>query len=195
MTNLLDVTAVIPTIPPRRELCWRAVESVNIQTWTVKETLLQLDRNHEGAWATRNRAIDRVNTKWIAFLDDDDEWLPWHVEYLSRGAAETDADYVFSWFSEAYIVGRDPLGNFGVPFNNANPHHTGPMSGVMVKTELAQRVRFTQPDEADVVGGEDWRFTLDCVAQGAKIVHLPAVTYNWHWDRIPSTHGLPFRWA
>jgi glycosyltransferase involved in cell wall biosynthesis len=190
-----DVTVAIPTIPPRRDLLWRALDSVWEQTHRVDGVSVAVDLFHIGAWDTRNRALAGVRTTWVAFLDDDDEHKPQHIERLLACAEDTDADYVYGWYDLTYIRGPDPLPYFGKPFDNAEPHITGSMSGVMVRTELAQAVRFTPPDEEwPIVGGEDERFTMDCVAQNAKIVHLPEVTYNWHWDRGGGTQGLPRRW-
>lgn len=107
-------------------------------------------------------------------------------------AAYTDADYVFSWFVLGSMCGNvDRLGHFGREFDPANPHHT--TMTVLVKTELAQAVGFTPPEDKARVGGEDWRFTLGCVAAGAKIVHLPERT--WTYSCLPgNTSGLPDRW-
>jgi glycosyltransferase involved in cell wall biosynthesis len=38
-----------------------------------------LDIDRQGAAATRQRALEQAGTKWVAFLDDDDEMDPWHL--------------------------------------------------------------------------------------------------------------------
>src|SRR3546814_16209717 len=43
--------------------------------------------------------------KWIAFLDDDDEFLPDHLRKLVEHAEATDADVVYPWF-ELNVGGR-----------------------------------------------------------------------------------------
>lgn len=167
--------------------------SVWEQTWPAAQVSVAADLDHEGAWATRGRALAAVRTGWTAFLDDDDQFKPEHIERLLACAQETGADYVFSWFDTRYTIRQaDPLGHFGKPFDPANPHHT--TMTVLVRTELAQVVGFTPPADSDLVGGEDWRFTLGCVAAGARIIHLPERTWYWHHDRI-GTQGLRNRWT
>lgn len=176
-----DVTVVIPTIPTRdrRRLLARATESAVDQTRPPVAVSV---------------AVDPAASPWVAFLDDDDEFKPVHLERTPTCAAATGADYVFSWFDTRYCHRhRDPLGHFGKVFDPAAPHHT--TTTVVVRTELARRVGFTPPAPEDTVGGEDWRFTLDCVAAGARIVHLPERTWYWHHDRGGGTSGLPTRWV
>jgi hypothetical protein len=186
------VTAVIPTIPTRERqavLARRALPSVRHQIMPVTSVIVETDEHGEGAWVTRGRALAKVETEWTAFLDDDDEWRPHHVSSLVAEAERTGADYVFSWFALGINCGSiDRLGHFGRPFDPEHPHPT--TMTVLVRTELAQRVGFTPPEVGARQGGEDWRFTLGCVAAGAKIVHLPRRTWVYHC--FPGgTHGMP----
>lgn len=190
-----DVTVVIPTIPPRYvDLLPRALMSVFAQEYQPTAIAVATDVQHDGAWITRQRALDMARTTWVAFLDDDDEFEPQHLRRLLEEAARTDADYVFSYFTP--IGMGDPLQLFGREFNPDDPHHTTMI--VMVKTELAQDVGFTAPDTSDIVSGEDWRFILGCVNKGAKIVHLPERTWRWHFHPYatsgPNTSGQPRNW-
>ena len=41
--------------------------------------IIELGRNH-GAQFARNRGIEAATSEWIAFLDSDDEWLPFKLE-------------------------------------------------------------------------------------------------------------------
>jgi glycosyltransferase involved in cell wall biosynthesis len=92
------VTAVIPT-RDRPELVARAVASALAQTWDDLEVIVVVDgpdpatvtrlgaigdgrlRVHllatrGGPGAARNAGVVAARGEWIAFLDDDDEWLP-----------------------------------------------------------------------------------------------------------------------
>src|SRR3546814_18596793 len=42
-----------------------------------------------------NRALEAVRTPWVAFLDDDDQFLPHHLQRLSQALTETQADVVY----------------------------------------------------------------------------------------------------
>lgn len=184
-----DITVCIPTIPPRHVMLAQAVQSVALQTLPAAAISIAVDSNHDGAWLTRQRAVNAVQTDWLAFLDDDDLFKPQHLERLRTFADEVDADYVFSYWDTT--ITPDILGHFGRTFDPANPTHT--TMTVMVKTRVARLVRFTPREPEHEAGGEDWRFTLGCVAAGAKIVHLPEQTWIWrHWGG--NTSGREDRW-
>jgi len=78
MKNKPLVSVVIPTLPKRKKLLERAIRSVEKQTYKNIEIVVVA----EGSSATeaRNIGIDRANGKFIAFLDDDDEWMPEKTE-------------------------------------------------------------------------------------------------------------------
>lgn len=185
-----DVTVCIPTIPPRAStMLPQAIASVMAQTYPIDALAIAQDTDHDGAWKTRQRAVDMAFTEWIAFLDDDDMFKTMHVEHLLRCALNTKADFVFSYWDLS--ITYDVLGHFGKEFDPANPHHT--TMTVLVKRELAQSVRFTPREPQHEVGGEDWRFILGCVAAGAHIVHLPEQTWIWR-HHGKNTSGREDRW-
>jgi len=197
-----DVTVVIPSIPPRARLLRRAVFTVLNQTHPAAGISIALDLHREGAGPTRQRALDGVTTPWVAFLDDDDEFMPLHLELLLDHAKQTGADYAYSWFKvvrpDGVIIEDDPVfppGHYLNPWDDANPRQTTVTT--LVRTELAQQVRFIPPDGEDTIDGqrwgEDWQFTLGCLAHGAKISHLVAKTWLWHHDSF-NTSGRPDRW-
>lgn len=100
MSEPLDLTVVMATYG-RREACRRAIASVLEQTPGARELIVSDDGSDDGTpqmlaeWAAReprlrvhvgrhlgtpaphrNRGIHEAAGSWIAFLDDDDEWLP-----------------------------------------------------------------------------------------------------------------------
>jgi hypothetical protein len=185
-----DVTIVIPSIPPRRlTLLPVALESVWKQEYPISAVSVAMDVHRQGAWATRQRALDAASTRWVQYLDDDDELYPQHVRLLMDCALENQADFVYSYWD----LKRTPdlLGHFGKPFDPENPQHT--TMTVLVKTELAKSVGFTPREPEHEVGGEDWRFLLGCVEAKAKIVHLPEQTWHWRWHSANSS-GREDRW-
>jgi hypothetical protein len=188
------VTVVVPFHEARRTsgLLDRAVRSVHAQTVPVHLELAE-DIHRIGAAATRQAGLETVTTEWTAFLDSDDELDPTHIEQLLACAEETGADYVYPWFR--VVGGSDPFPMFfGKPWDNAHPHQT--TITILVRTELAQQVGFHEPPPGSTIhgqrGGEDWHFTLGCMAAGARIVHHPARTWTWHHGR-QNTSGRPDR--
>lgn len=196
-----DITVAIPSIPPRRDLLRRAVDSVSSQTLQPEALVIAYDNHRQGAPKTRQRALDQVKTTWTAFLDDDDEFMPHHLETLWNHAMNTGADYVFSWYrvmvdGTAYV--HDPVfppTHFSEPWDPTNPRQT--TITVLVKTELAQRVGFVEPERGLITSdgqhwGEDWTFTLGCNRLGT-ISHVAEHTWYWHHDS-KNTSGRPDRW-
>lgn len=194
--NENGITVCIPSIPPRSELLMRAVRSVLTQTLRPDALVVQIDREHDGAAYTRHTALSMVRTPWVAFLDDDDEMLPTHLEDLLRHALETNADYVYSWF-ETVPFGHDPFPrhHFTNPFDPKDPIQT--TITTLVRTKLAQEVGFWAPQDGATIDGqrwgEDYTFTLDCLKRGAKIEHLVKKTWWWHHDS-GNTSGRGDRW-
>src|SRR3546814_2047662 len=65
------------------------------QTLPARAVIVQADNDKEGSAVTRNRALEAVRTPWVAFLDDDDQFLPHHLQRLSQALTETQADVVY----------------------------------------------------------------------------------------------------
>lgn len=187
------VTVAIPHIPVRKNLLTRAIDSVQDQYMPAAALAISTDYEKQGAAVNRQRALDMVQTPWTAFLDDDDEFMPHHLNRLMATALDTGADYVFSWFE--VIGGGDPFPqNRLLPFDPQNPKHT--TITILVKTELAKSVGFTQPEGShENWGGEDWNFTLGCIDAGARIEQVPDGERTWYWHHdSQNTSGRPERW-
>lgn len=186
------VTAVIPCHTPRLVdgSLHRAVASVLDQTLPVDAITIALDASGDGAAATRQRALDMVDTQWVAFLDADDHWHPNHVATLHELAMTSGADYTYSWFS-----GNQPFPaatHRGRAMNPDQSHHT--TMTVMVRTTLAQQVGFANhPHATPAESAEDWWFLLRCIQAGAQFAGTPEVTWHYTADG-GNTSGLPQRW-
>jgi glycosyltransferase involved in cell wall biosynthesis len=194
-----DITVVIPTVPKRSTMLARAVGSVVAQTAPPDGIIIVVDSEGRGAPEMRSRGLELVKTKWVAFLDDDDEFKPIHLEHLHAYAEATDADLVYPWFD--VMGGSDPF-----PINEHrvwtadDPHQTTVTT--LVKTEAALAVGgFRDPttdDESpgtDAQGhrsGEEFRFVIRLGRAGYKIEHLDEHTWIWHhWGGNSS--GMPSR--
>lgn len=187
------VTVVIPTIPPRRMMLERAVDSVRRQTLQPARTIIRVDHRKRGAGPTRTNGLRAVQTEWVAFLDDDDWFYPQHLQRLMETAHATGADLVYPWFD--VISGTDPFPQFeGKPWDPENPH-LFPIC-FLVRTEIAQQAEFPPAPTGETSphwGGDDWPFLCKIFELGAKVVHLNERTwaYNHHGA---NTSGLPARW-
>lgn len=195
---LLDITVVTPAHPARLRngMLDRAVRSVGMQTSPPAAHSIAVDLRGEGAAPTRQRALEAVQTEWVAFLDSDDVFLERHLELLSKHAVERNADFVYSWYKILDAAGRIleddpvfPVTHYLDPFDPENPIETTVTT--LVRTELAKSVGFHALDRGhNSNSGEDAAFTLGCLAQGAKISHLVRKTWLWSHHGM-NTSGLP----
>lgn len=190
------ITIVIPAHPPRvrNGMVKRALGSALAQTLMPSAVIVEIDHHREGAAATRNRALQKVTTEWVAYLDSDDQLKPNHLQVLHDCAMRTGADVAYSWY-EAVGFGRDPLPHFGKPFDPLHPTQT--TITVLERTELAQKVGFREPPEGALINGErygeDFQHTVEMVHAGALIVHEPVRSWLWNLHS-GNTSGRPDRW-
>jgi glycosyltransferase involved in cell wall biosynthesis len=125
------VSVVIPTYN-RPNLVQRAIKSALQQTLHEIEVIVVTDGLDEatvtelskiddarlrvislptrsGAPVARNTGIEAAQGKWIALLDDDDEWMPEKLERQSKIAAASE--YCFPIVS-CHLLARTPRGDF-----------------------------------------------------------------------------------
>ena len=198
MTGLRSgVTVVIPSIPPREKLLHRALDSVLAQRYTPDAIVVEIDRDHAGAAATRNRGLDKVDTEWVAFLDDDDTLTPDHLAELTEFAADhPDVDLVYPWFT--VDGGFDPFPQYeGVPFKAAVLEYANhiPVT-VLARTARIWSVGGFRPIGPPDNPCDDWGCWKAMLADGARFAHLPKRTWTWHWHNIAggNTSGRGDRW-
>lgn len=193
-----DVTVIIPHIPTdeRSDMLARALTSIKNQTIEPAEILLQYDDDREGAAALRNKMLPQVKTKWIAFLDDDDEWLPIHLATLLNYARNDAYDVLYPGCRVYNAQGleiprRMEWGRFLQPFDASLLRLTSyiPVTS-LVRTELAQLSEFKPPPGSVY---DDWGFYLKLLDLGAKFKHVPHITWNW-FHHGKNTSGLASRW-
>lgn len=172
------ITVVIPTIPGREQLLARALESVYAQTLPATAVVVELDDDRQGAAVTRNRALDRAATEWVAFLDDDDVLYPDHLKRLARYALLSGVDVAYP----GYDCDNDPVNCFGIPFDPALLRRRNfiPVTA-LCRTQLVAQAGGFQPhpdDNGDPC--EDWGLWLAMLNIGAKFGHLPIRTWRWN---------------
>jgi glycosyltransferase involved in cell wall biosynthesis len=196
-----DITVCLASIPPRAEMLARALKSVAEQTLQPAAIVVEYDHEHTGAAATKNRALAKVTTPRVAFLDDDDWFLPHHLEALSKHMDEADADLVYS----VPIIPQNPTytrtyGHWWRPFDEAILRRESFIqTTVLARTELVRRRGFYCPPGSIY---DDWGLCLGVLDHGGKISHLQAETFTWeHWQvngtatNPGNTSGQAHRWA
>lgn len=212
------ITLVIPTIPERKDMLRRALKSVDAQSRRPNEVIVVEAQPGEDAPAVKQRGLEQSQTKWTAFLDDDDEFTPSHLEDLLNTALYYQADLAYPWYelidADGSVVDPQPeLCGFIDPETNEwrtgegvawgktlrdmtmTPHGGNVIiCGVLLRTEMAQNVGgFPQRGSAEwpEVPWEEiglWRRMLHV---GAVFAHSPRRTYRWHRTHGKNTGGRP----
>ncbi|MFL6306060.1 MAG: glycosyltransferase family 2 protein [Candidatus Sulfotelmatobacter sp.] len=213
LSRVTRVSVVIPT-RNRPELVRRAVESVLAQTHRDFEIIVVIDGPDQGTETAlceirdprlhvlplpeslggsdaRNAGITASTGAWVAFLDDDDEWLP---QRLERQLAHPAADPERPVFVASQFIERSELGDRILPrrslecrepfseFLFCRPSLSAGTGYVQTSTWLVSRplidaVRFTSKlkRNQDV----DWMLRAMAV-KGATLVIVPEPLIVFH---------------
>lgn len=202
--------SVIVTVYNRFDLTKRAVESVLHQTLPVTEVLLIDDgsfdgtseslrreiaancrwrervryfyQENQGPGAARNNGIAKANGDWLAFIDNDDLWLPeklaWQFRVLAEFQNESSACITDAWFmNNPYmkmtlfqLAGKEPSGATGLipdairyilETNSVVGIHPVWLQNLVTRTDLARRVGGFDP-ELRFGDDDDFAFRLVC---------------------------------
>jgi len=197
------ITVCTPTIPPRNHLLGRAVLSVQNQTVKPQAHIISVDINRNGGPATLDSAIKAADTEWIATLDDDDEWLPNHLETLWAlvQSADNQVDLAFSHFAYSSSGDGGHLEKFrGLPFDIKHPRQI--TNVFLVRKSAWEKIggfsggfdpnSYVVDSENNRIG-YDFHFVRKLAAEGGRFVNSPAVTWIYHVGH-GSTLGMPNRW-
>lgn len=138
----------------------------------------------------RNFGVARTNSKWIAFLDDDDLWPPDALANLTKGSADLIAGDVLTFGSETTLMRqRVPR---GWTYHKAAAHSKwySFIGAFLIRREVFNAVLF-DPDMVLVEDTDFWRR----VAQGHSIEQISSVVLHYRKGH-PSASGLRAReWA
>ncbi len=184
------VSAVIPT-RNRPHLVARAVRSALDQTVSPLEVIVVVDGPDEATVGTldrmedprlmtvvlpaargpagaRNAGVERAQGRWIAFLDDDDEWLPRKLEVQLEAA---DRSRYASPIITSRFIARTPRGEFVWP--RRMPEHSEPLGDYL----MVRRGLFL---------GESWIGTPMLLAKRDLLQRVPfhdglRVHEDWDW--------------
>lgn len=192
----LTVAVVIPTIDGRERMLARAISTVSAQRRKPDQIIVERDTDRTGAAATRNRALARVETDVIAWLDDDDLLEPNHLMANMR-VLTRDPGVGLVYPRPRMVGGTDPTavtyqGRFPVspwglrwcPEFEKHLRVRGsfiPMTH-LVRTELVRAAGgFPEGSvlESGRYRGEDEAYLIALLDRGAVFEHLDAPTWKW----------------
>jgi glycosyltransferase involved in cell wall biosynthesis len=190
------VTVVIPTIPPRAAMLERAVASVTAQT-VPATVLIEPDPKHTGSAATRNRALEKVETGWVLFLDDDDQLMPNAIQLLAEAQRRTGADVVTgeAWRPQCpdHREPGPPLGPGWIGWLTVTSRSVLTVTS-LVRTDLAQKARFEfRQDPATGMCLDDYGFYCNLAHANARFWRIPETVFIWNVHG-KNTSGRADRW-
>lgn len=195
-TGTSGITVVITTVQPRRRMLARALRSVWEQTLQPDVVVIAQDNERLGAPHCRQRGTDAVATDLVAYLDDDDELNPDHLEILYEllgqppDAQGRYVDLVYPWFT--VIGGEDP---FPQHFGKQWDQYQIPVTFLAWTDSIRRGGGWLDGQAAGVDpegnrAGEDWRLIQRMHALGMRFHHVPLRTWRWHHDS-GNTSGRP----
>lgn len=205
------ISVVMPTYGRSHEMLLRAVESVKKQTYkdwelyvvddnkegnpysqSIKEALeaqndarihyIRMEKN-SGACAARNKGIRESKGEYVAFLDDDDEWLPEKLEKQMVKLGDSQVGFVycgFFMFDEKKGNGKSSWIRFtkgDVYTQLLKENFMGGTPGIIVRRECFEECGYFCEDISYAEDYEMWirlarKYKVDCVPEDMVKVHL-----------------------
>ncbi|MGO9241037.1 MAG: glycosyltransferase family 2 protein [Bryobacteraceae bacterium] len=192
-----DISVVIPYYN-REQYVDEAVQSVLAQTLQPLEIIIVNDGSREpsrryldryagvctivdlpvngGPAAARNEGIRRARGEFIAFLDDDDIWLPEKLEQQRRYMAEHPRCHLvhcalWAFYSDRpdRLWTRDGPGPLTLP-SAMRQEYTVTPSTILIRANVVRALRGFDPRFSPA---EDFEFRIRCAAAGYRMESIP----------------------
>ena len=189
----LKISVIVPTFN-REKTIKRCLDSVVNQTMppfeiivvddgSVDGTIKILDeypcrylriirQNHKGAQAARNLGIINAKGSYIAFLDSDDEWLPYMLEKAAEYISEEKEECVT--YSNCYTFQKNKRRLWKLPEIGSDAYsfllmHQGPMfQSMLVRKELLLKIGML---DENVVAYQEWDTAIR-LAENVRFIHV-----------------------
>lgn len=183
-----------------------ALTSVALQELQACAIVVEYDHLRTGAAETKNRALSRATSEFVAFLDDDDEFLPDHLRLLRQAADEEHADVVYSLprviNREGHQVARQFDWGGGYAFDADYLRRKAHIQTTcLVRTSHAKAVGgFEFVTDETGSSNDDHGFFLKLLDNGSKFHHVHLDTFVWRHHgygtatQSGNTSGQPTRW-
>jgi glycosyltransferase involved in cell wall biosynthesis len=222
-----SVTAIIPTFH-RPQLVRRAILSALNQTYRQLEVILVIDGRDDqtrelvaamreprlrvvtlsssmGAAQARNIGVSLATSGWVAFLDDDDEWLPRKISMQMTAARASSAIYpvissrtivrtpAFDWISpeQPYTPG-EPMSEYLF----CRRHFVDGARYMQTSTLLTRRALMLDlPFQKHLKRHQDWDWLLRAAAHAGvdfQMLHEPLAIF--HVDQGRTSVGRALDW-
>lgn len=155
------------------------LESCSLERFYAVECLRHTE--NRGANAARNTGIRNASGEYVAFLDDDDRWLPTKIAIQVEAFRDTDGAGV-TYTGERTVNGNDsdsfipPRIDTDITKELLCRNVVGTLSAVMVRTEIAKETPLDEqfPSWADL----EWYIRLSLQTDFHRIP-LPLVIYEF----------------
>jgi hypothetical protein len=171
---------------------------VRTQTRKVDQVIVERDSLRTGAAQARNRALERVETDVIAWLDDDDTWKPLHIRACMRVLEQSPFEPDLVYPRPVMVGGPDPTAvthqgvfptsPWGLRFTPEHAAHIRQIGSFIPMTHLVRtswvRAAGGFPEGRTLASGryqgEDEQYLIHLLEGGAVFEHLDAPTWFWH---------------
>ncbi len=214
------ISVIVPTCK-RSDMLTRAVDSILNQTWqnieiivvndnvpnsdydmSTRESLSKYEENSKvkivfttglaGGGKARNLAIKNCTGEYVAFLDDDDRFLPEKLETQYNFMVDNELDMCYQdvkWHNEEDKLIEFRKMDYVDDFSKESLiryhvlHSIAPTAIYMIKRE---KLLLTE-GFGEVAMGQDWFFMLRCIEAGLKIGYMPGayvIQYLHSGERI-----------
>ena len=162
----MSLTSLVRQTDPN----WRAIvvyDGVSDKSPTITDDRISILRTKQGsAGATRNFGIQRIETPWTAFLDDDDAIAPNYIELLKATIEEEpDMDLLVFRAQVLYGIVHPKTNDNKFKYQRVGIHFAG-------KTPIIKKYPF------EPIYAEDFNFLKNAINNGYNVIQSEHVTYD-----------------